>query len=195
MTNIPSSASYVQIESTEAYSPVSESTLFAAGASVNFLLDHFPVQPGTIHDFFGLESSLPPGYIICDGRAVSRTGANANLFAVTGTLGGIGDGITTFNVPDLRGYFTRMVDLTSAGQANHDPDHATRTPIGTGTSEQAGSFEDESFKSHTHNFDDVQTPGNGAQIGTVRGGPQQTGAAGGNETRPKNIYVIKMIKI
>lgn len=46
--------------------------------------------------------SPPPGWLACDGSAVSRT-TYANLFAVIGTTFGAGDGSTTFNVPDLRG--------------------------------------------------------------------------------------------
>lgn len=48
-------------------------------------------------------SATPPtGYLPCDGAAVSRT-SYADLFAAISTTWGIGDGSTTFNVPDLRG--------------------------------------------------------------------------------------------
>jgi microcystin-dependent protein len=47
-------------------------------------------------------SSAPSGYLLCDGAAVSRS-TYAALFAVIGTTFGIGNGSTTFNVPDLRG--------------------------------------------------------------------------------------------
>ena len=43
----------------------------------------------------------PDGYLVCNGAQVSRT-TYANLFAVIGTTFGIGDGSTTFNLPDLR---------------------------------------------------------------------------------------------
>jgi microcystin-dependent protein len=43
------------------------------------------------------------GWLLCDGRAVSRTGANAALFAKLGTVHGPGDGSSTFNLPDYRG--------------------------------------------------------------------------------------------
>lgn len=46
--------------------------------------------------------NIDPGFLACDGSAVSRT-AYAALFAVIGTIWGAGDGATTFNVPDLRG--------------------------------------------------------------------------------------------
>jgi len=46
-------------------------------------------------------TSIPPGWMMCDGSAISR-GSYANLFAVLGTSYGTGDGSTTFNIPDLR---------------------------------------------------------------------------------------------
>ncbi len=46
-------------------------------------------------------SAAPPGWLVANGQAVSRT-AYARLFAVLGTGYGGGDGSTTFNVPDLR---------------------------------------------------------------------------------------------
>lgn len=49
-------------------------------------------------------SSVPDGYLACDGSAVSRT-TYAALFAEIGTTYGSGDGSTTFNVPDMRQRF------------------------------------------------------------------------------------------
>ena len=45
-------------------------------------------------------NSTPTGYLLCDGRAVSRT-KYANLFRKIGTTYGAGDGSTTFNLPNL----------------------------------------------------------------------------------------------
>jgi len=45
-------------------------------------------------------ASTPSGFLDCDGVAVSRTTYSA-LFAVISTTYGVGDGTTTFNVPDL----------------------------------------------------------------------------------------------
>ena len=42
--------------------------------------------------------SPPAGFLLCNGRAVSRT-TYAALFAVIGTSFGSGDGSTTFNLP------------------------------------------------------------------------------------------------
>jgi microcystin-dependent protein len=55
---------------------------------------------GRIEAYAG--ATAPTGYLLCDGTAVSRT-TYAALFAVTSTTYGVGDGSTTFNVPDLRG--------------------------------------------------------------------------------------------
>lgn len=44
-------------------------------------------------------STVPAGYLLCDGSAVSRT-MFPDLFAAIGTTYGAGDGSTTFNVPD-----------------------------------------------------------------------------------------------
>lgn len=47
-------------------------------------------------------TSAPSGFLLCDGTAVSRTTYSA-LFAIISTNYGVGDGSTTFNLPDLRG--------------------------------------------------------------------------------------------
>ena len=54
-------------------------------------------------------STVPSGYLECNGQAVSRT-TYATLFSFIGTTYGVGDGSTTFNVPDLRGQFIRGWD-------------------------------------------------------------------------------------
>lgn len=48
---------------------------------------------------FPTGATLPPGFIRCDGSVVSRT-TYATLFAVIGTTQGVGNGSTTFNLPD-----------------------------------------------------------------------------------------------
>jgi microcystin-dependent protein len=46
-------------------------------------------------------TSAPSGWLLCDGSAVSRT-TYSDLFGVIGTTYGVGDGSTTFNLPDMR---------------------------------------------------------------------------------------------
>ena len=53
---------------------------------------------GSISLFAG--ATLPEGYLLCDGAALSRE-VYAELFDAIGTAWGDGDGSTTFNLPDL----------------------------------------------------------------------------------------------
>jgi len=46
-------------------------------------------------------ASVPSGFLECNGSAVSRS-TYATLFGIIGTTYGVGDGATTFNVPDLQ---------------------------------------------------------------------------------------------
>jgi microcystin-dependent protein len=57
-------------------------------------------QIGIIADFAG--PTAPSGWLICDGRTISRT-TYAKLFAVIGTYWGAGDGSTTFRLPNTAG--------------------------------------------------------------------------------------------
>lgn len=50
------------------------------------------------------QDTPPTGYLHCNGQTVSRT-TYAALFAVVGTTYGVGDGSTTFGLPDLQGKF------------------------------------------------------------------------------------------
>lgn len=56
---------------------------------------------GTIKMFGGTGDPAGGNYLICDGRAISRT-TYAALFAVTGIAYGAGDGSTTFNIPNFQ---------------------------------------------------------------------------------------------
>lgn len=68
----------------------------------------FQIPVGTIVAYGG--SVAPNGWLLCDGSAISRT-KYAELFAVILERFGAGDGLNSFNLPDMRG----------------------RTPIGAGT--------------------------------------------------------------
>lgn len=58
-----------------------------------------PLLPvGVVQAFAG--NTIPTGWLLCDGSAVSRT-TYANLYACIGDTYGAGDGSTTFNLPNL----------------------------------------------------------------------------------------------
>lgn len=70
---------------------------------------------GAIMDYGG--ATAPTGWLLCYGQAVSRT-TYAALFAVLGTTYGVGDGSTTFNVPDIRGRVVAGQDDMGGTSAN-----------------------------------------------------------------------------
>jgi len=132
-------------------------------------------------------NSAPSGFLECDGSAISRT-TYADLFSAIGTTFGVGDGSTTFNIPDLRGEFIRGWDNGK----------------GTDSGRSFGSSQTDEFESHTHTID-LKDGSSGS--GTVAGYPESTlqfwgnatdgatGSSGGaSETRPRNIALMYCIK-
>ena len=64
--------------------------------------DTIPI--GSVMPFAEVDSTsaLMSDWLLCDGRAVSRT-VYSELFSLIGTIYGAGDGSTTFNLPDVKG--------------------------------------------------------------------------------------------
>jgi microcystin-dependent protein len=60
------------------------------------------VPTGAILPYGG--ATAPSNFLLCNGSAVSRT-TYVNLFAILSTSYGVGDGSTTFNLPNLQGRF------------------------------------------------------------------------------------------
>lgn len=137
-------------------------------------------------------SSPPSGWLQCNGAAVSRT-TYADLFTAISDNYGNGDGSTTFNLPDFRGYFLRGYD----NSAGNDPDAASRTDRGDGTTGDAvGTKQADRLESHRHYMtavDQLASGGTGANV-NGSGSIDYTSYTGGNETRPLNITVMWIIK-
>ena len=122
-------------------------------------------------------------------------GYNSNLFDKIGVIYGNGDGSTTFNIPDYRGYFIRGTD----NGAGVDPDAASRTDRGDGTGgDNVGTIQQDQNKAHTHGLDNYKfnLPA-GTNDYVIQGGgtDDDTGSSGGNEARPKNKNVNFIIKV
>lgn len=81
-------------------------------------------------------AAAPTGWLLCDGSAVSRS-TYAGLFSVISTTFGMGDGSTTFNVPDFRQRFPlgKASSGTGAtlGTTGGNIDHVHGSPLTTGT--------------------------------------------------------------
>ncbi len=132
--------------------------------------------------FWFAANTAPTYYLECDGSAVSRT-TYATLFAAIGTTFGVGDGSTTFNLPDLRGEFIRGWDNSK----------------GTDSGRVFGSSQTDEFKSHSHTVYrnaagafDSDTSAYGDL--NVTGVAITTASSGGTETRPRNIALLPCIK-
>lgn len=137
------------------------------------------VKSGQIVGFAGA-GTIPAGFLVCDGSAVSRTDY-AGLYSAIGTTYGDGDGSTTFNVPDFRGKFLR-------GYLD-------------GTSEAIGTGQGDALKSHNHGYAaTADYGGEGSKIAVADGFPAESltgtvNSTGGSETRPVNYAVQWCIKI
>ena len=87
------------------------------------------VPTGVVQAFAG--NTLPNGWLLCDGSAVSRTDYAA-LYAVIGTTYGAGNGSTTFNLPNLVDKFVEgsatAGTVKSAGLPNITGSFNTRCP-------------------------------------------------------------------
>ena len=97
--------------------------------------------------------SAPTGWLKADGSAVLRTQYPA-LFAAIGTTFGVGDGRTTFNLPDLRGEFVRGWD----GGRNIDPGRAFGSAQGEAIRNITGSI-DTGINSGHQLFDEATATG------------------------------------
>lgn len=137
-------------------------------------------QPGEI--CFFARNTAPSGFMKANGAAVSRT-TYASLFAAIGTTFGVGDGLTTFNLPDLRGEFLRGFDDLR----------------GVDASRVFGSAQADDFKSHSHTG---HFSGSSYSTGSGAAGPMaaqgtagySTNNTGGIETRPRNVALLACIK-
>jgi microcystin-dependent protein len=142
-----------------------------------------------------LTGTAPTNWLHLNGQAVSRT-TYAALFALFGTTFGVGDGSTTFNVPDVRGDFPRFWDASRGVDAGR----------------AIGSAQAAAFASHSHlnGVGDGNTTGfvyEGAITGmpgaatasmdTTGSTPSHQGytsTEGGAETRPRNFALMGIVK-
>lgn len=97
-------------------------------------------------------------WLFCDGRAVSRT-SYASLFTAIGTRFGIGDGSTTFNIPDLRRRIPiGASDVSTSSDVGQNEGIATHTNR-TITHTHSGAPHTHDLKNHTHSL-----PGHGHEL-------------------------------
>lgn len=131
-------------------------------------------------------ASAPSGWLLCFGQAISRT-TYATLFSAVSTTYGIGDGSTTFNLPDMRGRVAAGAD-NMGGSAAGRLTSTTMSPDGNTLSATGGTqthtLITAEMPSHTHALSDaypgVNTGGSWQQNGGAYGGSiSSIGSTGG----------------
>lgn len=160
---------------------------------------------GMIAPFAGPVEKIPSGWLLCDGRAISRS-EYLNLYTAIGTSWGEGDGSSTFNIPDLRGMFLRGV----SGESGNDEDADKRGMLvnnGGNTGNNVGSYQGDAIRN-------IPVKGY-IYHGNVKDGDSNIGfymncqwlarpawnkfnvanmVPTGSDNRPKNVYVNYIIK-
>jgi microcystin-dependent protein len=141
-------------------------------------------------------NSVPTGWLACDGSAVSRSTYSV-LYAVIGTTWGVGDGSSTFNLPDLEGAFLRGTGSNNTHNMEGGGDFAGPS---------VGSFENDQILTHGH---DINFYNGGSSHSSYKSGTYpsdfsgnttktamiaSTGGRSGDETRPFNAGVKYCIK-
>lgn len=154
------------------------------------------VPSGTVLDYAG--PTAPSGWTECDGSAISRTTFSA-LFTAIGTTWGVGDGSTTFNVPDLRrrtcvgrgGASTGTLGNTigsTGGEENHvlsvaelaTHNHGVTDPGHTHTVTDPGHNHTQNAHSHTDSGHNHSQNAHNHSQGVAAGGPNANSTSGGS---------------
>lgn len=146
------------------------------------------IKAGTVAHFAA--STAPAGWMKCNGATLSRATYAALWNAVNpanGGAGGVGDGATTFTIPDLRGEFVRGLD----------------DGRGVDTGRAIGSAQAGQMQSHTHSMTANSVSGSvnpqfavtgGASGGGTATTTAQGGTTNGSENRPRNVAMLACIK-
>lgn len=111
------------------------------------------IPPGAIMPYAG--TGAPAGWLLCDGREVSRS-VYLNLFNTIGVIYGVGNGVSSFNLPNLKGRIPAGFDASqsyynSFGKTGGYNTHTLTIPempthLHTGTTDSSGI--------HTHSIVD-----------------------------------------
>lgn len=168
-------------------------------------------------------ATVPSGYLECNGAAVSRTTYSV-LFAVIGTAYGTGNGSSTFNLPDLRGEFVRGFDngkgtdsgrsiATSQGSQNAQHNHSASATSTAGAHSHSLNYQRKHVEdTGTAAITDIRREGGDGDGGSQTFTNDTTSGfmnnatvsvstsvsianQGGNESRPRNVAMMYVIKI
>jgi hypothetical protein len=168
-------------------------------------VDQHRTPPGAIMAF--AMSAAPTGWVSCSGQQVSRTGIFKDLFAAIGTTYGVGNGTTTFHLPDMRGEFVRGWDNNrgiDSGRAFASTQKGTITIVdpNLNSNNVSGIYSQYEYNTSTFapvagydivNINDYQGVYR-THIGGTGFGALETSGFGQGATRPRNIALHYCIK-
>jgi microcystin-dependent protein len=146
-------------------------------------------------------ASAPSGWLLCFGQAISRT-TYATLFSAVSTTYGIGDGTTTFNLPDMRGRVAAGADNMGGSAAGRltsttmSPDGDT---LGATGGTQTHTLVTAEMPAHTHSVPGQIQVGNdlgsaaGYAAGLVNNGTSTSTGGGGAHLNVQPTLVLNYI--
>ena len=160
-----------------------------------------PVPVGTIMPYAG--SSAPTGWLFANGAAVSRA-TYADLFTAISTSYGVGDGVSTFNVPDLRGrgvFGHDSMGSTSAARITTAGSGINGNTLGATGGTETHTLTTAQLPAHAHGIGTqlMVAPGSNAgglcgSFGTTSVGTQNAGGGGAHQNMPPGMILNFIIK-
>lgn len=118
-------------EGNKGYATDTQKAYYYRSGSWQAVVEGGSESTGMLKMWAGKASTVPAGYLVCDGSAISRA-TYAALFTALGTIWGVGDGATTFNLPDGRGGYLKGASAgadagATGGALTHT--HASHTAL------------------------------------------------------------------
>jgi microcystin-dependent protein len=114
----------------------------AEGARINLGLGTFLVPTGSL--IMWPSVTIPTDWKLCNGDAISRT-TFATLYSLIGTTFGVGDGTTTFNLPNYKNRMPYGADVVAIGATGGSANAIVVSHTHTGTT-------DNQSVNHAHTF-------------------------------------------